>query len=333
MDFATPPTRFPIPFASAAVAPYVHEVPEASQVGITTGAASLTDGFPPANFSPVSAGGVPPFGNDMNGILKQATEWIRWFTAGGPAPYDSSFATSISGYPKGAIIPGTIPGSAWISTADANTSDPNAGGADWSPYGPSTGDAKLTLKTTADYGWVMANDGTVGNGSSNATTYADALAEALFTLVWTNVNNTYAPLLTSAGAPVARGLTAAADFAANRAITLPKVLGRALAVAGAGSGLTSHVLGQTLGAETVTISQANLPSYTLPNTLGISKTGLSVSTDSSKTSNLSGGADGVNTTFGNTPTISITGGVQSGGSGTAVDVEQPTSFWNFMIKL
>lgn len=333
MDFASPPTRFPIPFADSAVAPYVHEVPEASQVGITTGAASLTDGFPPANFTPVSAGGVPPFGNDMNGILRQATQWIRWLTAGGPIPYDSSFATSISGYPKGAIIPGTIPGSAWISTADANTTDPNAGGANWSPYGASTGDTKLTLKTTADYGWLMMNDGTIGNASSNGTTYASAFAEALFTLLWTNVSNTYAPLFTSAGAPVARGASAAADFAANRAISLTKQLGRVLAIAGAGSGLTSHVLGQTLGAETVTLSQANLPSYTLPNTLGISKVGLDVSTDSSKTSNLSGGADRCNTTFGNTPTVSITGGVQSGGSGTAVDVEQPTGFWNFMIKL
>ena len=33
-----------------------------------------------------------------------------------------------------------------------------------------TGDAKLTLKTTADAGWVMMDDGTIGDGSSGAST-------------------------------------------------------------------------------------------------------------------------------------------------------------------
>lgn len=104
MQRADIPTRFPIPFANAAVAPYVHDVPEASQIGVTPGAASLTDGFPPLNFTQVSAGGVPPLGNDMNGIIKQTTQQSRWNQAGAPAIYNSSFATSIGGYPKGALL-------------------------------------------------------------------------------------------------------------------------------------------------------------------------------------------------------------------------------------
>jgi hypothetical protein len=92
-----------------------------------------------------------------------------------------------------------------------------------------TGDVKLTLKTAADTGWVLMNDGSIGNASSGATTRASADTEDLFTLLWTNTANAQCPV--SSG----RGASAAADFAANKTITLPRALGRALATYGAGS--------------------------------------------------------------------------------------------------
>lgn len=314
MNIADIPTRFPIPWADAAIAPYVHEVPKDSQQSVTAGAASLTDGFPPANFTPISAGGTPPFGNDMNGILKQVTQWVRWFTAGGTAAFDSSFSTSIGGYPLGAIIPATIPGSFWISTVDGNTTNPDAGGAGWSAWGFGTGDVKTTMKATADYGWVMANDGTVGNASSNATTYANALAEAIFTLVWTNISNTYAALLTSAGAPVARGASAAADFAANRQITLTKALGRALIIAGAGSGLTNRALGQILGEEDHLLTIPEIPAHThsLPYTINVASAVNGTGTDGTRSGPITSGS--------------------TGGGGSHNNM-QPSSAWNLMIKL
>lgn len=118
-----------------------------------------------------------------------------------------------------------------------------------------TGDVKLTLKTTADAGWVMFNDGTIGNASSGATTRANADTEALFTLLWNNVTNTYAAV--SGG----RGASAAADFAANKTIALTKMLGRALAIAGSGASLSSRALGETVGAETHALSVAEMPSH------------------------------------------------------------------------
>jgi hypothetical protein len=116
----------------------------------------------------------------------------------------------------------------------------------------STGDVKSTIKTIADTGWLMMNDGTIGNVSSGAN-LAGALAQNLYTLLWTNISTAYAPV---AGG---RGATAAADWAANKPIALLAVPGRALCVAGAGSGLTSRALGQTAGVETQAIAQANLP--------------------------------------------------------------------------
>ena len=109
----------------------------------------------------------------------------------------------------------------------------NAANARWELLNPAassftTGDVKTTLKTAADAGWVMMNDGTIGDASSGATTRANADTQALFTLLWTNVSNTNCPV--SGG----RGASAAADFAAHKTIALPKMLGERWLRPGAG---------------------------------------------------------------------------------------------------
>ena len=126
------PAKFSIPFANAAGGSYIRVIPTASQIGITDGAASLTDGFVPMNFIHTDAGGIPPDGRDVNGILSQTTAWIRWLSAGGPVYYESAFSTAIGGYPKGAAIASaTVAGVLWTSTVENNTSNPDTGGAGW----------------------------------------------------------------------------------------------------------------------------------------------------------------------------------------------------------
>ena len=104
-----------------------------------------------------------------------------------------------------------------------------------SPTNASTGDAKLTLKSVADSGWLLMNDGTIGDASSGAT-FANVTAQALFALIWTNVTATWAPIFTSAGAPTTRGSSAAADWAAHSRLSLTAQLGRAICISGAGAG-------------------------------------------------------------------------------------------------
>jgi len=65
--------------------------PQASQIGITNCAASLTDGFPPLTFVPVAQGGCPPFGSDFNGILRQITQWSQWMQAFSGCPTTPRF--------------------------------------------------------------------------------------------------------------------------------------------------------------------------------------------------------------------------------------------------
>lgn len=112
-----------------------------------------------------------------------------------------------------------------------------------SPF--STGDFITSLRSDARTGWVLINDGTLSKAGAGGTTLASATAENLYTFLWNNFNNTLCPVSTG------RGVSAAADFAAGKTLTMTKMLGRALVVSGAGAGLTNRILGDVAGAETV----------------------------------------------------------------------------------
>jgi hypothetical protein len=133
MKIADLPTRFDIAFArDATPGTYKRTIPDTSQIGIHDGWASFPTGFVPLNFTPVASGGIPPFGQDVNGILNAVTLWGQWQAAGGPAIYNSAFSTAIGGYPKGALLASTTVGLFWTSLVDDNTVDPDAGpSANW----------------------------------------------------------------------------------------------------------------------------------------------------------------------------------------------------------
>jgi microcystin-dependent protein len=192
--------------------------------------------------------------------------WAQWQAAGGAVIFDASFAASIGGYPKGAVLAALgVSGYYWICTADNNTNNPETGGANWVSFNLlgtlTTGDVKFSLKNVADPGWVLMNDGSIGDASSGATTLASVLTKPLFTLIYNNIVDTWAPLQTSGGGATTRGAqgSAATAYAAHCRIVLPPMLGRALAIAGAGSGLTARALGQSLGEENHQLTTTEMP--------------------------------------------------------------------------
>lgn len=125
---ATPPR---LPLAWAENGPR-NTVPVPSQVTVTPGAASWTDGFPPLTMTPARAGGIPPFGQDFNGALHGISAWTVWGCAGGPVTFDAAFASAVGGYPRGAQLASTtITGLSWLSAVDGNLTNPDAGGAGW----------------------------------------------------------------------------------------------------------------------------------------------------------------------------------------------------------
>lgn len=126
MQSSNKPTPFPIPWANSAAGGYVTNIPQASQIGVVPGAASLTDGFPPLNFQSDTAGGVPPRGVDFNGILKEITQGVQWLQAGGITTFNSTFATAIGGYPKGALVADNIYNGygVWLNITENNVTAP-----------------------------------------------------------------------------------------------------------------------------------------------------------------------------------------------------------------
>ncbi|MEH2525871.1 MULTISPECIES: hypothetical protein [unclassified Bradyrhizobium] len=128
-----------------------------------------------------------------------------------------------------------------------------------------TGDLKVRYDIAVIAGFVRANGRTIGSSFSGATELADATAQALFQHLWL-VDSTL-PVIPS------RGATAAADWAANKQITLPDWRGCALAalddMGNAASGrLTSTyfgvaptVLGARGGLENNVLTTDKMPAH------------------------------------------------------------------------
>lgn len=205
----------------------------------------------------------------------------------------------------------------------------------------STGDVKPTFKTAADSGWLMMDDGTFGSASSGSSNSNSVSNLALFTLFFNNMSDTAAPILTSGGGATTRAAqsNASAAWAANCRMSLPKALGRAFGAAGAGSGLTARALGSSIGNETSTIGQVNLPAVNLtPNNTSNVTVFARVSTGNFSPNAvpntqyldiIQGTGGGGTSSF--TYPVNV-GTVPLGGSGTALPIMQPTVFANWMVK-
>ena len=120
------------------------------------------------------------------------------------------------------------------------------------------GSMKLLQNYDVPSNWLYANGATIGNPASNATARANNDTGLLYGSLWDT--NLSLPIYTSAGVLTTRGVSAAADFAANKALALPDyrarmVLGKdSMGAAGpssrvtlAGSGIDAESLGATGG--------------------------------------------------------------------------------------
>lgn len=108
-----------------------------------------------------------------------------------------------------------------------------------------------SFNTAPMAGWLQLQDGSIGSATSGGTLLADPSAEALYTVLWDSIADAEAPV---AGG---RGASAAADFAANKHITLPATNGRVLVN---GQGFYTH--GSVFGSSTHTLSVSETPPHT-----------------------------------------------------------------------
>lgn len=163
-----------------------------------------------------------------------------------------------------------------------------------------TGDEKFRSTAESISGWVVANATTIGNASSNATQLADPTTINLFEWHWNNFSNTQCPVYTSAGSPTTRGVNAAADYAANKAITVLDKRGKGQLGMDTMGGATTTLLsgvpvtsgnattpGSILGENLHTLITAELAAHSHANTL----------TDPGHTHGVTGGVLGGNFDF------------------------------------
>lgn len=179
--------------------------------------------------------------------------------------------------------------------------------------GWSTGDRKSTYKTTADIGWIMMNDGTIGDASSGATTLADPSAQALFTLLWNNCADGQCHV--SGG----RTVSASADWGLHKNIELPKVIGKASGTKDAGTRVLAYTEGEYTHVNTLgeTASHPHKQGQAIEFSFYGDSTG--IHTNARCTSNT---GDNRNLPFTSTE-----------GGGGAHNNTQPTEYHNTMIKL
>lgn len=146
---------------------------------VSASRASFDVGFPALNMTPLSSGGVPPDGRDMNGILYAISQAALWAQAMGVMPWDTAFA-SAEGYPNGALVQHS--GAIWRSKANNNAVAPSAASVAWervSAEGGTKGQALVKASNkNGDWSWkaleISDIQGLQATIDNNKVTFSDA---------------------------------------------------------------------------------------------------------------------------------------------------------------
>lgn len=140
---APAPTFIPEPFATGASGSDVNFPIPDNAPSSPANLASWHLGFPAITMQPEVGGGLPPLGQDFNGILLTLSQHTYAQQAGQPYVFNASFAGSISGYALGAVL-GMADGTGlWFNITAGNETNPDTAStpSGWVPafsYGLST---------------------------------------------------------------------------------------------------------------------------------------------------------------------------------------------------
>jgi hypothetical protein len=112
-------------------------IPVPSQISVSPELASFTTGFPPATRTARNAGGIPPRGLDMNGILYMVSAHTAWASAGGQYQFNADVVTIQGGYGLGAVLQSASdPTRFYLNVLADNVNDPDSVGTGWKAFSP-----------------------------------------------------------------------------------------------------------------------------------------------------------------------------------------------------
>lgn len=209
--------------------------------------------------------------NDITGAIQQVqqTGFASWISAaandGSPYAYAAGAQVWHSGTPYYSLVGG-------------NTDEPPS--ANWGLIAYNvqsflSGDAVESYSTTLPSGWLWLDGRTIGSVASGATARANADTQALFTILWNSIPNAALPIQDSTGAASTRGVSAAADFSANKRLPVPDKRGKVAACvdqfpggAAAGiltgntaQGVNGAILGNAGGEQSHTLNTGEMPDH------------------------------------------------------------------------
>jgi hypothetical protein len=162
--------------------------------------------------------------NDKSGIVQLATsEQTQTGTDAGRAVTPAGLASRTATQTRAGIVELATNSETQTGTDTARAVTP-AGLASAAVLFVPPGAVMPFATTSAPSGWLPANGHTIGSAASGAF-YDSQNYDELFAVLWASWSNTLLPIQTSTGAASTRGVSASADFAANKRLPLPDMRG------------------------------------------------------------------------------------------------------------
>jgi len=127
-----------IPFGENATPGTIDPIPETRGPGDDPQQATWDEGFPLVTMTPLAAGGIPPKGQDFNGVLNAISEHTVFTGRGGQYKWSSAYVAASGGYAIGDVIQADDGLNSYVSLVNTNTANfnttPASIGVSWALY-------------------------------------------------------------------------------------------------------------------------------------------------------------------------------------------------------
>ncbi|WP_334109223.1 gp53-like domain-containing protein [Methylobacillus sp.] len=205
------PDLIPMPFAENATPGTIEPIPATTPT--VPQDATWSTGFPQVTMQPLASGGIPPRGQNFNGVLNALSQHIFHTQGGGQYKWDDAHGP----YSIGDVLQSDDGLRAYVSVVDNNTdnfnTNPSAVGTSWAPW---SGDAKANSGVS-----ILAGAGLTGGGTlTQNRTLSVQFGTTAGTVMEGNDSRIAGSVPQTRQIIAGSGLTGGGDLSANRALSV-----------------------------------------------------------------------------------------------------------------